>query len=147
MLDECLSYNVTNIRSAAVAALPSFFNQYYKGDNGDCLQRQSKIIKDYLHALESETCQITRMGHALGLGVLPNFMLKINLDEIINSLIKSTCITMETLKWAESRRDSIKALTSICLTLEMEIDTGMIKIVCTWRKEFEKSLSNTKICF
>lgn len=124
LLDECLSYNVDNIRIGAVTALSAFLSEYYSYNTDECIKRQEVVIRGYLHELESETCEVTRMGHALALGSMPSFMLKNHLNEIISYLIKSTVITIETLKWAEGRRDSIKALTAICVTLESDIQTG-----------------------
>lgn len=117
---------MVNIRAAAVKALPGFFEEYYDNSE-DSLRKQELIVKSYAHQLGSETSEITRMGHSLALGALPKFMLKNNLNHIITSLDKCTVITMETLKWAESRRDAIKALTAICVTLDYEIHTGILK--------------------
>lgn len=73
----------------------------------------------------SSKIQVTRMGHCLALGVMPAFILCSHSELIINSLICNMEITPETLKWAESRRDSIKALTSVCVTLQYDIGGGL----------------------
>lgn len=96
------------------------------------------------------TSQISRMGHCSALGVLPNFMLKVHIDSVINALLNSIEITAPTLKWSESRRDAIKALTNICCTLKNEVGTG--EYFCYWRNylrvniyffnEFQFSLKN-----
>lgn len=126
LLDECLSYNAANIRSAAVAALPAFFSVYLNDNSQESAEKQDKVIKNYTKALESDTCQITRMGHALAIGALPKFLLKNHLNTVTTSLINSTSVTIGTLKWSESRRDAIKALTSICVTLDNDICTGTL---------------------
>lgn len=48
-------------------------------------------------------------------------MLKGEIKKIISSLITCATITEQTKKWAESRKEAINALTSICTT------TGIIK--------------------
>lgn len=68
--------------------------------------------------------EVVRMGHALALGALPIFMLKDDLNGILNALIEVTYVAPETLKWAESRRDAAKAITAICVSLDGEIKTG-----------------------
>lgn len=129
LLDECLSYDVVSIRTVAINAIPAFFNEYYVGDSADQLNKCGIIIKDYMHELESITYQVTRMGHALALGTLPEFMLIPQLDDIIFALIQSMEINKHTLKWAECRRDAIKALTNICVTLESKNEKGIF-ILC-----------------
>lgn len=61
------------------------------------------------------------------LGTLPSFMLSDDLNYIIDSIINTTVITEPTSKWAESRRDALKALTMIISTQSVEQDTGKPK--------------------
>lgn len=68
------------------------------------------------------------MGHALALGYLPKFMLKDNLESIIENLMAATAITPPTSKWAEARRDCVKALCNIVLTLDDELENGKFRI-------------------
>ncbi|KAK5650202.1 hypothetical protein RI129_001231 [Pyrocoelia pectoralis] len=123
LLNECLTYDVANIRLGAVHALPAFFNEYYVSKSQ---QDQSLVINKYITSLSSSV-QVARMGHALALGSLPSFILLPNLRKVIDALIVATHITSDTLKWAESRRDAIKALTSICLTMENYIQTDFLE--------------------
>ncbi|KAB0802179.1 hypothetical protein PPYR_04365 [Photinus pyralis] len=114
LLNECLTYDVTNIRMGAVDALPAFLNEYYVAKSQ---QDQSVVIKNYIDSLSSSV-QVIRMGHALALGAMPSFILLPHLQIIVDALVTATHITPDTLKWAESRRDAIKGLTSICVTME-----------------------------
>lgn len=82
------------------------------------------LIENFIHELSSSTQQEIRSGHALALGVLPKFSVLDHKNDVIGALIKSLEITPMTVKWAESRRDSIKALASLVVTLEEEIDNG-----------------------
>lgn len=65
------------------------------------------------------------MGHALALGSLPRDILQQNFDFVVTALIDATKITLATSKWAECRRDAIKALTSVVSTMADEIGKGM----------------------
>lgn len=66
------------------------------------------------------------MGHSLALGYLPKFMLKDNLESIVQALIEATMITPPTLKWAEARRDCVRALCNVALSLGDDLEKGGI---------------------
>ncbi|XP_050312705.1 tubulin-specific chaperone D [Anthonomus grandis grandis] len=119
LLNECLSYEVANVRLAAVSALPFLLNEYMTGTNKTELTKS--IISHYVSELNGETRQSSRMGHALALGSLPKHILHPNLDVVISALIGASTITAATIKWAESRRDAVKALTSVVTTMSDEI--------------------------
>lgn len=110
-----------HIRSSAISALPPFIAEYYHGSDEKMKAKKQDIIDNYTKALKSVNTEVMRMGHALALGSLPKFMLKDDLSSILETLISVTYITSETLKWAESRRDAVKAITSICVTLDEDI--------------------------
>ncbi|CAH0559200.1 unnamed protein product [Brassicogethes aeneus] len=135
LLNDCILYKVVNIRTNAISALPVLLREYYVSD--DKQPRHAEIIKFYVTHLESTNEEVNRMGTALALGVLPKFMLLSNLDFVVKSLIKSTEINQTTLKWAESRRDAVKALTAICATMAEDIgkdfsDDRILKIYDTF---------------
>lgn len=124
LLNDCIAYDVPHIRAAAISALPSFIAEYYKGTDQTMKTKRSNIIDKYIKNLKVVNTEVMRMGHALALGALPAFMLKDNLDGILDALVSVTYITPETLKWAESRRDAAKAITSVCVNLNGDIKTG-----------------------
>ncbi|KAK4882052.1 hypothetical protein RN001_005371 [Aquatica leii] len=119
LINECLAYDVTSIRMAAVSALPSFLNEYYSRKS---LNDQEIVVKEYINKVESAV-HVTRMGYALALGALPAFMLGPYLERIIKTLLNTLQITNDTIKWAESRRDSIKALSSILVTMKFYFES------------------------
>lgn len=55
-------------------------------------------------------------------------MLENHVDKVVDAIIKSAEITEVTLKWAESRRDALKALAMICNTFSMEEKYGGMSI-------------------
>ncbi|RZC41515.1 tubulin-specific chaperone D, partial [Asbolus verrucosus] len=125
LLNECISYNVPNIQAAAINALPVLLTTHFS--SGALVPKQKEIVLKYIHELLTASQQEIRMGHALALGALPKFILEPSLETIIDSLIQSTQITPVTLKWAESRRDAIKALTSLSVTTADEIGRTLTK--------------------
>lgn len=126
LLNGCLSYDVSNIRVAAIKALPPLLTEYYQGNTEAQLARRAQIITDYRKNLMSINTEVTRMGYALALGSLPKFMLEDHLGVIMETLIESLNIKVETLKWAESRRDAVKAISSICVTMADSIGRGTL---------------------
>uniref|UniRef100_A0A6P7FPZ1 Tubulin-specific chaperone D n=1 Tax=Diabrotica virgifera virgifera TaxID=50390 RepID=A0A6P7FPZ1_DIAVI len=113
LVNECLSYEVTTIRLAAVKALPTLLQEYFFQD----LSRCDEIVKQYIKELSTTTNEQSRMGHCLALGVLPRLMLERNLDAVVRSLVECATSTPNTIKWAECRRDAIKALTLVAETM------------------------------
>lgn len=124
LLDECFSHEVLIIRTRAASALPIFLSEYYRTLEKDeswtinVTARDSIIIK-YTEKLSANN-EVIRMGFALAIGSLPEFILKGNLHTVIPALIKCTQITESTAKWAESRRDAVKALISVCTTVGVD---------------------------
>lgn len=126
LLNECIAYKAqsVNIRANAINALPVLLQEYFSDLRH--VDKIDNLIKLYVNELSSVNLELNRMGHALALGALPKFILQShNLHFILNSLFESTLIQPTTLKWAESRRDSIRAITSICTTMSEEIGNGI----------------------
>lgn len=123
LMDECLISEVPVVRAKAVEALPYFFEEYYqKVENSEKIvlrQNCNKLIKKYVNELSCLN-QTARLGYASAIGNLPRFMILGKMNELIPALLESLKITEYTLKWAESRRDSIKALVSIVSTVGLE---------------------------
>lgn len=65
LVNECLSYEVPSVRTAAIDALPAFFSEYYKDEKQD--ENRNVIVEKYIKHLE-ENNKIVRMGHVLALG-------------------------------------------------------------------------------
>lgn len=113
-------YDVINVRNSALSALPPLLNEYFQ----DNIKVQENIIKKYIESLKQTTSQVVRMGNISALGVLPAPIIESFVDIIIEAVLRSMVITPETLKWAESRRDAIKSLASICSSLQNRFGTS-----------------------
>ena len=63
-------------------------------------------------------------------GSFPKFMFDERLHVVIVALIQCSKITESTAKWSESRRDALKALTSVCHTVfsEKDMQTGKFQL-------------------
>ncbi|XP_056642378.1 tubulin-specific chaperone D [Diorhabda sublineata] len=119
LLNDCLSYEVIGIRLSAITALSTLLQEYYL----DKQERCDEIVRQYVKELTTTTNEQSRMGHCLALGVLPKPILKRNFDSIVDVLIECAAITPNTSKWAECRRDAVKALTSVVATMSDSIGT------------------------
>uniref|UniRef100_A0A1B6E9Z8 Tubulin-specific chaperone D n=1 Tax=Clastoptera arizonana TaxID=38151 RepID=A0A1B6E9Z8_9HEMI len=113
LIDDCLNHRVNNVRSHAASALPYICNEYYIR-NGEVVEDMRNYIIGKYTAELTVTNETTRMGYALALGSLPAFMFEKDLNVVISNLITCATITENTSKWAEGRREALKALTSIC---------------------------------
>ncbi|XP_044262327.1 tubulin-specific chaperone D [Tribolium madens] len=136
LINECIAYNVTNIQTNAIKALPTVLTRYYSNKNLEGL------VNGYIEELQKTSQQEVRMGHALALGALPKFVLGANLGIIIDALIGTSQVNHLTAKWAESRRDSIKALTLLIETMSDDLGTVLSK--CDVLRIFDVFLSGLK---
>lgn len=134
-----MSYEVANIRTSATNAIPILLAEYYatKPD------RYNEIVNDYIKEIVSTNNQVSRMGHCLALGSLPKFALLPNLEVVITSLVETTYMDPQTVKWAEARRDAVKALTSIALTLKEHIGKG--RYIASRINTFRSILNNKNL--
>ncbi|GIY26319.1 tubulin-specific chaperone D [Caerostris darwini] len=114
-LDNCLQHADSSVRSSAVSALPHFLHQYYPPDSPQC----RTFLKHYLEQLSSNHMD-TRCGFALAVGAFPNFILKGYVACTIENLSKCAELTEEHSSWAESRRDAIKALSQVAVTVGID---------------------------
>ncbi|KAF4517236.1 hypothetical protein B566_EDAN005290 [Ephemera danica] len=129
VLTDSLSQVDPQTRSRAVEALPSFCEHYFKDESGPIKARQEPLISHFVSQLNSTT-QTTRMGYALALGRRENlehpvsFMFMSQSAKVVRALIISAAIgsMAPTDKWAESRRDALLALASVCATTGTSLD-------------------------
>lgn len=129
----CIIKKSLQIREAGIAALGPLCETYYSTENSD--KSNGDLVASYLKGCENDLEENIRMGFVLALGALPKFMIQPNFDKIVVALMKQTLIpTLQssvlcnevdnrvtenaiTANWAESRRDSIKALGNVIQTI------------------------------
>jgi len=108
LLEDCLSNEFLDLRNKAAEAIEPLFEKYYIPESSDT----EVIINTYVRKLSSNH-MMERIGYSLALGSLPSSFLNIYIQLILTGLIECTKITRLTIKWAESRRDAVIALTKI----------------------------------
>ncbi|XP_033744746.1 tubulin-specific chaperone D-like [Pecten maximus] len=131
IIDECLHYVEPEIQEAAVAAIPAFFQEYYSDSKGDAIpDRQENVISRYLKELKSPV-EISRMGYSLAIGAIPKFFIKNKLRSVLSGLMGASRVTEKEKKWAESRRDAVKAITGVCQTVGVDNDGEQSQVLCS----------------
>lgn len=136
IVNMCIVKKSLQIREAGVAALASLCETYYSNDA--FITSNDELVCYYLKGCENDLEENIRMGFLLALGALPAFMIRSNFDKIIVTLMRQSLIpTLQssvlskeidsrqtenvlTANWAESRRDSIKALGNVIQTIGFE---------------------------
>ncbi|XP_022244717.1 tubulin-specific chaperone D-like [Limulus polyphemus] len=112
ILEQCLRYVEPDIRAYAVSALSALCIEYY----GSCRPRYTKLLDSCLLHLKS-TQQEARCGNALAIGSLPKFVFAGSVQKVIDGLVECATLIENESTWAESRRDAVKALSSVCQTI------------------------------
>jgi len=108
LLEDCLSNEMLDLRNKAAQAICPLFEKYYTTDSSDT----STIINTYVQKLSSNH-MMERIGYSLALGSLPSSFVNNYIVLILKGLIDCTKITRLTIKWAESRKDAVIAITKI----------------------------------
>ena len=116
VLEDNLASAELSMQQAAVTAIPAFLDQYYVENGVLDQERRDKLVTCFMGRLGEG--EMVRRGYSSALGVLPGSILRGKEEEVIHALIKCSKITEGTEKWAESRRDAVKALGCVvCTTL------------------------------
>jgi len=108
LLEDCLSNEMLDLRNKASQAICPLFEKYYIPDSSDT----GTIINTYVQKLSSNN-MMERIGFSLALGSLPSSFMNAYIVLILKGLIDCTKITRLTIKWAESRKDAVIAITNI----------------------------------
>ncbi|XP_060109373.1 tubulin-specific chaperone D [Heteronotia binoei] len=118
------------IKESAVSALAALCNEYYcLNEGGAHPVQQDELVKQYISDLQSPE-EMIRCGFSLALGALPRFLLKGKLQEVLEGLKKVICISSKDASFAESRRDGLKAIAKICLTVGVKGEGSPTEFVC-----------------
>ncbi|XP_041362453.1 tubulin-specific chaperone D-like [Gigantopelta aegis] len=130
IIDDCLHHKEPDVQQAAINAIPAFLSEYSRDENGKAdTVKQDDLLKKYLNELKSNM-KTSRQGYSLALGSLPKFMLHGQLEKVLTGLIQAATISESYVSWAETRRDALKAITSIIRTVGVESDGSVQNVVC-----------------
>ena len=114
VLEENLSCVELTVQQSAIDALPAFLDQYWIVNGELDQQRRDKTVNSFIEKLNG--LEVVRKGYSSALGVLPGSFVRGKEEDVIHALIKCSRITEGTEKWAEARRDTVKALANIVCT-------------------------------
>lgn len=123
LIDACITSKTIRIRELAIGALTTLCPAYYEGRDSNM-----EIVRNYLQGSKNDLEEHVKMGYVLAIGAFPKFILLQSKDEIIEKLIENSLVPLEAnikksglnpiiLVWSEARRDSVKALGNVTLTL------------------------------
>ena len=114
VLEENLSCVELSVQQAAIEAVPAFFDQYWLVDGVLDQAARDKTVDNFMDKLGGS--EVVRRGYSAALGVLPGSFVRGKEEEVVHALIKCSRISEGTEKWAEARRDTVKALGSLVVT-------------------------------
>ncbi|XP_013921307.1 PREDICTED: tubulin-specific chaperone D, partial [Thamnophis sirtalis] len=116
------------IKESAVSALAALCNEYYCNEEGGANPAEQDLLVQYISGLQRHE-EMIRCGFSLALGALPKFLLKGKLQEVLDALKKATSISGG-VSFAESRRDGLKAVAQVCLTVGVNGEGSPNEFVC-----------------
>uniref|UniRef100_A0A670KA61 Tubulin-specific chaperone D n=1 Tax=Podarcis muralis TaxID=64176 RepID=A0A670KA61_PODMU len=90
---------------------------------------QDELVNQYISGLQSHE-EMTRCGLSSALGALPRFLLKGKLQEVLDGLKGVTSISPQYVSFAESRKDGLKAISKVCLTVGVKGEGSPAEVVC-----------------
>ena len=118
-LDDNLIHKDPTVQERAIAAVPSFVEEYFSSDSS----KLDALIKHYVSQLD--TSELHLRGFALALGSLPQNVLRGRLHQLLPVLIERTAVTDKKFElWAEGRRDVIKAIMNIIKTVGVSTESN-----------------------
>lgn len=125
-IDKCLVNKNIVVREGATRAFEAVCNAYYSHDTEQRKENNLRIIDFYLGGCRNDLEEHIRMGYLMAVGAFPKFMYLLKLEKIIGTLIKQSQVpnytenpgeNTVTRTWSEARRDSVKALTTLAVTV------------------------------
>uniref|UniRef100_A0A8C6YG06 Tubulin-specific chaperone D n=1 Tax=Naja naja TaxID=35670 RepID=A0A8C6YG06_NAJNA len=130
---KVLKSKTTNMLPSIFSSLSSDDWQWLINDSLQSLHLISMLcfpdlLVQYISGLQSHE-EMIRCGFSLALGALPKFLLKGRLQEVLDALKKATSISGG-VRFAESRRDGLKAVAKVCLTVGVNGEGSPNEFVC-----------------
>jgi len=129
-LDANLKHPKENIQIAASNALHALMRSYFPvGAKGPSDRLQKRVVSKYIDIITRSVNPAETRGYTLALGKLPEKLLAPNktvLDSVINCLVRAANpkIIVGDEADAETRRNAIQALISVCKTVGLEKPTS-----------------------
>ncbi|XP_054449170.1 tubulin-specific chaperone D [Pteronotus mesoamericanus] len=129
-LHHISSHSRQQIKEAAVSALAALCREYYTEEAGEAEHAgYGGLVEQCLAELRGPE-EMTRCGFSLALGALPGFLLRGRLQQVLAGLGAVTHISPESVSFAESRRDALKAIARVCQTVGVSAEGAPDEAVC-----------------
>lgn len=132
IIDDCMTRKSTQLREGASEALAVMAGAYY--ERRDSAENVA-LVRRYLLNSDDSLEENIRMGCVSAVGALPAFMLSPCREEVQRALIRhslkpNVSVTMDTQTqltqtWAESRRDSVRAIGRVVATFAYGRDANV----------------------
>ena len=114
VLEENLACVEQSVQQSAVEALPAFLDQHWLTGGVLDNNRRDRTVDNFLSKLSGP--EVTRRGFSSALGQLPGSFVRGREEDVIHGLIKASKVSEGTEKWAEARRDSVRAVGCLVTT-------------------------------
>jgi len=125
VLEENLGSSEVAVQAAATPALAPLLQQLLISREGIVdIKSRDKVIDSYLIHITST--EVQRKGFSAALGALPAHLLEGKEEEVISGLIAACKISEGTEAWAEARREAVKALALVAVTVMDKLDLRLV---------------------
>ena len=125
VLDENLGSSEVAVQAAATPALAPLLQQLLISREGSLdIKSRDKVVDSYLIHITST--EVQRKGFSAALGALPAHLLEGKEEEVISGLIAACKISEGTEAWAEARREAVRALALVAVTVMDKLDPRLV---------------------
>jgi len=125
VLEENLGSSEVAVQAAATPALAPLLQQLLVGPGGNLdVNCRDKVVDSYLFHITST--EVQRKGFSAALGALPAHLLEGKEEEVVSGLIVACKISEGTEAWAEARREAVKALALVAVTVMGKLDHRLV---------------------
>jgi len=125
VLEENLASLELSVQQAGVAAVPAFLDMFWVVDGILDTEKRDNLVTTFIGKLGGGG-EMVRRGFSSALGVLPGSILRGKEEEVIHALIKCSKISEGSEKWAEARRDAVKALGNVVCTAQGWLNSQLV---------------------
>ena len=125
VLEENLASSEVAVQAAATPALVPLLQQLLVSREGSVdIKSRDKVVDSYLVHITST--EVLRKGFSAALGAVPAHLLEGKEEEVISGLITACKISEGTEAWAEARREAVRALALVAVTVMDKLDPRLV---------------------
>merc|ERR1719266_2294146 len=125
VLEENLGSSEVAVQAAATPALVPLLQQLLVSREGSVdIKSRDKVVDSYLVHITST--EVLRKGFSAALGAVPAHLLEGKEEEVVSGLITACKISEGTEAWAEARREAVRALALVAVTVMDKLDPRLV---------------------